>query len=91
MSDQRAAKLARLDRVRRACPHITESALEAVLKLVAAEGVPELRCRKHLAAARAELLQRPTPYGPLHVSLAVEGGCTRVEAIDPKAMSRAEL
>jgi DNA-binding HxlR family transcriptional regulator len=56
MADVRAAKLRRLNGFRRALPHVTASALEAVLNAVESLGVPELHLRANmLEATLAEL------------------------------------
>ena len=54
-----------LDRFRRSVPHLSASALSAVLKKVKEDGVPDMYSRWHLAEAQRFLMERATDYGPL--------------------------
>ena len=62
---ERAAKLARLDEFRRTKPHCSASAMEAILKDVAKNGLPPLMNRANMAEARNMLGHKDTPYGKL--------------------------
>ena len=75
----RAAKLRKLDAFRRKLPHVSQSALSAVLRAVASEGIPELTDRKTLRRARDYYLEFQTPYGPIRqlVTLQCVDGATR--------------
>ena len=70
-SKTRACKRRRLDdleRFRRRVPHVSQSALSAVLKEAKRSGIPELSCRKDVRAARDAQLDVVTEYGPLYRS-----------------------
>ena len=72
-SSDRAAKLKRFDRFRRAVPHLSVNALTRVLAKVADEGLPELRSRRHALEAQNAQLLKMTPYGPILRSIFVNG------------------
>ena len=63
---ERRTKLRRLDKFRRRLPHISQSALSAVLDDVEQHGVPALHSRRDLYAARELQATTMTPYGELH-------------------------
>ena len=67
----RPAKLARLNNFRRKLPHVTAKALEAVLRTVKEEGVPELHDRDQMREARDLENHVATPYGPIMQSVEV--------------------
>ena len=52
MADGRAAKLRKLDASRRRLPYVSANALDAVYKDVLEHGVPEMRTRAQLIAAK---------------------------------------
>lgn len=86
---ERAEKLRRLNVFRRSLPHISASALAAVLDEVARSGIPDLRSRYHCQEATALELLGDTPYGPLLTSVKVArivGGDADVLVINPFAM-----
>ncbi len=64
-SDARLPKLRKLNELRRRCPHMTASAMSALLHHVEAEGVPELHGRSHVGEASEAELAQHTAYGPL--------------------------
>ena len=77
MSEERAAKLQRLERLRRKIPHVSASALSAVLDEVSSHGIPERRTRRDMGIARDEMVQCDTPYGKLFIYVpVVRGGAT---------------
>ena len=61
----RAAKLQRVERLRRKIPHVSASALGAVLREVEENGVPEGIDRRTIREARDATVTEPTPYGTL--------------------------
>jgi hypothetical protein len=61
----RSYKLRRLNAFRRSLPHVSASALSSILDEVVAEGIPELRSRKHIAAATYAAATAMTPYGTI--------------------------
>ena len=63
----RAAKLRRLNVLRRSIPHLSASALTALLDDVAKHGVPELHDRKHVREATRQLVDADTDYGKILV------------------------
>ena len=65
----RPAKLRRLNEFRRKLPHVSASALSAILDTVVAEGVPACHSRKDLRQAREMIMADDTPVGPIHHDL----------------------
>ena len=61
----RAAKLRRLNALRRTCPHLTASALAGVLNEIEEQGLPDLHNRWNVAEAADAELQMHDSYGPL--------------------------
>ena len=61
----RESKLRKLNRFRRSMPHVTASALSAILAAVALMGPPEFHNRKDLRRARDALMQEQTRFGPI--------------------------
>ena len=61
----RREKLRRLNKFRRALPHVTASALSAVLCAVSLYGLPDLMDRDSMRAARDLQANAETPYGPI--------------------------
>ena len=51
----KAAKLHDLNQFRRQLPHVSQSALSALLEEAKTNGIPELTYRQDIAAARGEL------------------------------------
>ena len=85
----RAAKLRKLDEFRRRLPHVSQSALHAVLKAVELDGVPELCNRWQMQEATNTILHAPTPYGPIRqqIQLPLESGDSyALEVAHPLAM-----
>ena len=82
------AKYRRLDRIRRALPHASISAVAGILKEIDEHGLPEVRSRSALARATASQLLRPTPYGDLlvHVDMPCNEGTDGVLMIMPLPM-----
>ena len=64
--------MARLTSLRAALPYVSQAALSAVLKEVAAEPTPPAS-RRDLRQARDEVVQRETAYGRLHQSCVLPG------------------
>ena len=69
----RAQKLGRLQRLRRSVPHVSASALAAVLAEVERDGVPELRSRKHMMEATEAEILVDGPYGKLITEIELIG------------------
>ena len=83
--EPRSAKLARLQAVRSSAPHVSHSALAALLRVAAKEGLPDIKdvSRYHVAEARDRVAFMDTPYGPLHQHIDVGG--VKVETQHPAA------
>ena len=62
---ERPAKLARLEKFRRAKPRCSVRALNAILTDISKNGLPDLLGRKNFAQARNQIMQAETPYGPI--------------------------
>lgn len=62
---ERAAKLRRLEGLRRENPHISASALSSLVQDIQVNGLPDLHNRKHLKEARDFRIQEMDAYGPL--------------------------
>ena len=69
----RAQKLGRLQRLRRSVPHVSASALAAVLAEVERDGVPELHSRKHMMEATEAEILVDGPYGKLITEIELIG------------------
>ena len=65
METERAAKLRRLNQMRRSLPYVSASALSSVLQDVEEQGVPELHGRKHMKEASEKALADHNAYGDL--------------------------
>ena len=81
----RAAKLRRLEDLRRRVPYASQSALAAVLEEVERAGVPELHQRHHMREATRQALDACQRYGPLlcEREVAVKtGGCTKLQFVN---------
>ena len=61
----RLGKLRRLNAVRRSIPHISASALSALLSEIEAHGIPELHNRKQIKEATSAIVKQDTPYGQI--------------------------
>ena len=88
MSDVRAAKLRKLNKLRMRVPHTSDSALAAILKDVAENGIPDLVSRNHIHEAAMQLLDIDTANGKLLIQLpltTVAGGVELVYAVNPFA------
>ena len=74
--EDRATKLARLGRLRRNLPHMSQSALTAVLREAQREPLPRVSRRDDLRFVRNAVADQSTPYGTVHtqVPLAREDG-----------------
>lgn len=68
---KRAAKLRRLDDLRRSVPYVSARALEAILQ-EAQRDMPKLTNRKAMVEARDLQVNQATPYGPCMITLPVE-------------------
>ena len=66
MAESRAAKQARVGRLRRELPHISQSALIAILKEAQREPLPNVIRRDEIRLARDEIANTETPYGKVH-------------------------
>ena len=65
----REAKLRRLNEFRRELPHVSASALAAILQEIAEHGAPELHSRQDMHRATMAEMEADTPYGPLLMDL----------------------
>ena len=83
--ESRSAKLARLEAVRSRAPHVSHSALAALLRVAAKEGLPDIKdvSRFHVDEARDRVAFMDAPYGPLHQHIDVGG--VKVETQHPAA------
>ena len=85
----RATKLRRLNVFRRSLPHVSGSALAAVLDEITRHGVPDLHGRHHLRQAATAVLAHATPYGNLLVQIklvALDGTIKTMDVVNPLAM-----
>ena len=62
---ERASKLRRLEALRRDNPHVSASALSALLEDIEQHGMPDLTGKKHVKEARDYTLHQHTAYGPM--------------------------
>ena len=69
MADERSVKLRKLNAFRRSVPHVSGSALAAILDEVEQSGLPELHSRWDLQKATTMELDHETPYGNICDSL----------------------
>ena len=78
-SSSRATKLQKLDCLRRSCPYVSQVALEALLKKVKEEGVPEVSHSKAMKEATRHYLSSMDAYGKLlmQVQVATVDGNTK--------------
>jgi hypothetical protein len=70
--DDRPTKLRKLNAFRRQLPHVTASALGAILAAVATHGLPDLHTRDDLRQARDLQAAAVTPYGPILQTVEVQ-------------------
>ena len=82
-SPNRPAKLQRLNQLRRSVPHVSKSALEAIIADVKEHGVPDVSGRKDMLVATRSELHQINAYGPL---LHVEHIVTKVGGTEPILM-----
>ena len=85
----RASKLRRIEKLRRNLPHVTASALSALLEAIASEPIDDTYSRRDIREARDEVITQDTPYGSLFttVSLPAINGCNmEFDVINPFAM-----
>jgi hypothetical protein len=68
----RPVKLARLQALRSKLPHMSQTALAALLAEAEREPLPTAVNRKHIRHAREQVTQSQTPYGTLHQTLKLE-------------------
>jgi len=68
----RPAKLQRLNNLRRSVPHVSQSALSAILEDVNRNGVPDLINRNAIHESREAAVDMDTPFGKLHQVLELE-------------------
>ena len=73
MIEPRRAKLRKLDAFRRNLPHMSASALAAVLEAVDKEGIPDIHNRNALREARDEINDIHTPFGAIHREVMMHG------------------
>ena len=62
---ERKEKLRKLKNFRRQLPHVSASALSAILKAVKEDGVPDVIDRASMRQARDDVSKTMTPYGPI--------------------------
>lgn len=62
---ERASKLRRLEALRRDNPHVSASALSALLEDIEQNGLPDLTGKKHVKEARDYTLEQHKAYGPM--------------------------
>lgn len=86
---ERADKLRRLNLFRRSLPHVSASALSAILEEVARTGLPDMRSRHSLHEATVAEISADTPYGSLLMSVPLVRSCgahTSMLVVNPFAM-----
>ena len=86
---EREAKLRKLNRFRRALPHVTASALSAILIAVRQYGAPDMHNRVSLREARELQTQAETPFGPIVQTVEVvskNDETVHLQAANPFAM-----
>ena len=89
MADRRNAKLQKLEQFRRNLPHISASALAAVLATAEKEGIPERHSRHDIRHARDNECNIATPFGPLIQELDLvsnTGGRIKLNVLHPLAV-----
>ena len=89
MAAAAADKRRRVDKLKRAVPYVSASALEAILQNVRDEGLPERFDRKLQRELRNEVIEGDTIYGKSLCTVevaAVDGGTKSVSFIHPFAM-----
>lgn len=89
MADTRASKLRRLDQFRRNVPHVSASALSAVLRECASGNIPIIHSRKDFIAASKQELEERTPYGSLLTTaeaIGKDGEASNMLTINPLAL-----
>lgn len=64
------AKLRKLEQLRRTVPHVSASALSAILREVR-DDMPELATRQNIQEARVAATSEDTPYGPIFTTLSL--------------------
>ena len=69
----RHAKYQRLEAFRRRLPHVTASALSAIIQDIDKHGLPGLSNRRDMMNARNVLANSMTPYGPIQQTLMLRG------------------
>ena len=82
----RVTKLRKLNEFRRKMPHVSASALSAILKEIDAHGAPELNTRQAMAAATEQELRQQTPYGSMLTTIPLvgeNGEAMSIDAINP--------
>eukprot|EP00971_Amphidinium_carterae_P262428 5205531-Amphidinium_carterae.1 len=85
----KVARLEGLRALRYKLPHITQSALAAVLKVASECSLPTAASRATIRAARDVCATESTPYGPLHAAFEctlTSGGTVKLECQHPMAM-----
>ena len=91
-AEERAAKLARLNTIRRSLPHMTAAGLAALLDEVSGAGSPELRNRSHFSEATRAEVAKHDMCGPLLTTAPVAGkGSSDAELlmINPLSLTQA--
>lgn len=84
----KAQALTALNSFRRAHPHVTASALSAILKTVRQSEPPELYSRKDIMLASKTVTEQATPYGPMLVPIKIlnnKGETQEIPALNPFA------
>ena len=66
MAEHRAAKLQKLNQLRRKLHHVSANALASIATAIAEEGAPAgVRSRNELRGARDTICKNTGPYGPI--------------------------
>ena len=61
----RDSKLKQINKLRRSVPYVSAAALEAIVKEIAKEGIPQLSGRKHMREGASNQLAEINGFGPL--------------------------
>ena len=88
MSVSRAAKLHRIEQLRRQVPHVSASALSAILQATRTDA-PELITRAALREARNNIVDQDSPYGKMFSEMTLttkDGDPVKFDVLNPAAM-----
>lgn len=85
----RAERFGALNALRSRLPHVSQRALSAILQIARNEALPRDYRRQDIRAARDQIINKLTPFGPIHQKCQVPlaaGGELEIELQSPQAM-----